>query len=239
MKAVLLVAGIGSRLGSKTNEIPKSLLKIDDKPILFYIVDRVIENGIRDFIVVVGFKKEMIINALTCEYPDVNFEFVENENYRTTNTMYSMYLAHNHINNGFVYMHADVIVNTNILKDLLDTKYKNGAIVEPSKESMQAFGSDGIITRISKKKDAIGKALGIYKFSQDAAEMLFEEAKNRIDEGDINSFQSAAINPTILQHRMDLVSTTERSWVEVDDENDLAEAEMIIKKILEEEKKEG
>tara|TARA_B100001750_G_C15521970_1_gene612485 strand:- start:383 stop:1093 length:711 start_codon:yes stop_codon:yes gene_type:complete len=235
MKVVLLIAGIGHRLGEKTKTIPKSLLEINNKPILFHIVDRIVDNGIKDFVVVVGYKKEKIINALKKKYPHLNFQFVINEIYDKTNTMYSLSLTKKYINNGIIYAHGDVIVNKNILNDLLDPKNKNAAIVEPSKESMQAFGSGGIITKISKKKDAIGKALGIYKFSQETVLEIFNEAEKIIKTGSINVFQSEAINPVIMKHRMDLVSTRGRSWVEVDDENDLIKAERILKKIEDEE----
>ena len=100
---------------------------------------------------------------------------------------------------------------------------------------MQVFGFDGIITKISKKKDAIGKALGIYKFSKDTTEKLFEESEKVIKSGNINSFQSEGINPTIVHNRMDLVDTSCMSWVEIDEEEDLLVAEKILEKILKEE----
>ena len=127
----------------------------------------------------------------------------------------------------------------NILKKLLDDKIKNGAVVEVHKESMQAFGFDGILTRITKKKDAIGKALGIYKFSVDAAERLFDEAKKVIENGDMNAFQSEAINPTVIHHRMDIVDTEGLGWFEVDEEKDLIEAERILNQIIKEESQEN
>ena len=237
MKVVLLIAGMGQRLSKKTKNIPKTLLEINNKPILFHIIDRIIDNDIKDFVVVVGYKKEIVINALKKKYPDLKFQFVVNEIYDKTNTMYSMFLTKNYINNGMIYAHGDVIINKNILKDLLDPKNKNAAIVEPSKESMQAFGSRGKITKISKKKDAIGKALGIYKFSQETVSEIYKEAEKVIKTGAINVFQSEAINPVIRNHRLDLISTNGRSWIEVDDENDLIEAERIIKKIEQEEVK--
>lgn len=240
MKALLLVAGRGTRLGIYTENSPKSLLEVGGKPILFHIIDRIISNGISDFVVVVGFQKEKIIEALRKEYPSVNFKFIENPIYEKTNTLYSMLLAKEEMEKeNFVYFHADVLFNRNILKKLLDERLINGAVVEVHRESMQAFGFDGILTRITKKKDAIGKALGIYRFSAEAGKKLFEEASKVIEAGDMNAFQSEAINPTIILHRMDIVDTDNLSWFEIDEENDLLDAERILNQILKEESQEN
>jgi choline kinase len=240
MKALLLTAGKGTRLKGYTENTPKSLLEVNNKPVLFHIMDRILANGITDFIVIVGFQKEKIIGLLKEKYPNINFKFIENSIFEKTNTLYSLYLAKDELKNeDFVYFHGDVLFNKNILKKLLDPKHKNAAIVEAHKESMQAFGFDDIITRISKKKDALGKALGIYKFSKGASEKLFEEAEKVILSGDLNAFQSEAINPTIITHKMNLVSTGNLGWFEVDEEDDLIEAERVLNQILKEESREN
>jgi len=235
MKALLLLAGSGNRLGGYTEKTPKTLLKVGGKPILQHLVDRIIANNIKNFVVVVGFQKEKIINFLKDTYPNINFKTVENKNYQKTNTLYSMWLARDELKDDFLYFHGDFIINKNIIKKLLDPKYKNAAVVELHKESMEVFGFDGIITKISKKKDAIGKALGIYRFLKNTTKKLFEESEKVIKAGNINAFQSEGINPTIIHHRMDLVSTSGMSWIEIDDEEDLLNAERILKKILKEE----
>ncbi|MDP3026557.1 MAG: phosphocholine cytidylyltransferase family protein [Nanoarchaeota archaeon] len=237
MKALLLVAGRGTRLGKYTEDNPKTLLKVGDKPILFHIVDRITANGIKEIVVIVGFQKEKIMDALKKEYPNINLTFVENKLYEKTNTLYSMFLAKDYLkDDDFVYFHGDVIFNKNILKNLLDEKYKNAAVVETHKESMEVFGFDNIVTRLSKKKDALGKAIGIYKFNKEAAERLFNEAEKIILSGDLDAFQSEAINPTIVHHRMELLSTNNLSWFEIDEEKELLEAEGVLGDIIKEEK---
>jgi dTDP-glucose pyrophosphorylase len=62
MKAVILAAGKGTRMGNLTNEIPKPMLRSKGKPILEQILEGVIDAGIRDFFVVTGFRAEVIEN---------------------------------------------------------------------------------------------------------------------------------------------------------------------------------
>jgi NDP-sugar pyrophosphorylase family protein len=62
MKAVILAAGKGTRMKELTNELPKPMLKVHDKPILEHILDGVIAAGIRDVFIVTGFKAGTIEN---------------------------------------------------------------------------------------------------------------------------------------------------------------------------------
>ncbi len=73
MKAVILCAGYGKRLKPYTDTFQKSMLPIHNKPLLEYILDGLIYAGFKDFILVVGYKKEQILNY---------FNDVENQNIR-------------------------------------------------------------------------------------------------------------------------------------------------------------
>jgi dTDP-glucose pyrophosphorylase len=60
MKAVILAAGKGTRMGELTNELPKPMLLVQGKPILEHILEGLIQAGIRDFFIVTGFRAEVI-----------------------------------------------------------------------------------------------------------------------------------------------------------------------------------
>ena len=62
MKAVILAAGYGSRLGELTNEIPKPMIEIAGKPVLSYLIDRLNIHGISDIIIHVYRKADLIMN---------------------------------------------------------------------------------------------------------------------------------------------------------------------------------
>ena len=238
MKALILAAGQGKRLLPYTAETPKAFLQVNGKPILYHIIDRLISNKIKDIVVVVGFRKDRMISNLLRDYPDVNFEFVVNERFSTTNTLYSMWLARDFINDEFLYMHGDILFNCNLIKKLLNPQYKNAALVSEFKENMHAYGENGIITRISKQTPIIGKAIGIYKFSKEARDMLFAEADNIIRSGAVNVFQSEAVNPTIKTHKMHCVLAPYTSWAEIDDYEELLAAQEKMKQIEKDEQTE-
>jgi UDP-N-acetylglucosamine diphosphorylase / glucose-1-phosphate thymidylyltransferase / UDP-N-acetylgalactosamine diphosphorylase / glucosamine-1-phosphate N-acetyltransferase / galactosamine-1-phosphate N-acetyltransferase len=60
MKAVILAAGKGTRMGGLTSEVPKPMLLVQGKPILGHILEGLMEAGVRDFFIVTGFRADVI-----------------------------------------------------------------------------------------------------------------------------------------------------------------------------------
>jgi glucose-1-phosphate thymidylyltransferase len=79
MQAIIPVAGAGTRLRPLTYTQPKVLISVAGKPILSFIVDELIENGITDFIFVIGYLGEKIKEFVETKYPEINAKFVTQE----------------------------------------------------------------------------------------------------------------------------------------------------------------
>ena len=78
MKAVILCAGLGNRLKPYTEEVQKTMLRVHGKPFLEYIIDGISYAGFRDIILVVGYRKEQIIDYFkTGKKWSVNIEYLE------------------------------------------------------------------------------------------------------------------------------------------------------------------
>lgn len=75
-KAIIPVAGIGTRLRPHTHTVPKSLIPVAGKPILGHIMDTITKSGINDFIFVIGYLGDKIEEFVTHNYPNINAEFV-------------------------------------------------------------------------------------------------------------------------------------------------------------------
>ncbi|MBM4433266.1 MAG: nucleotidyltransferase family protein, partial [Chloroflexi bacterium] len=79
-QAIILAAGEGQRLRPFTVNKPKAMLSIAGKPILGYVIEALVANGIRNIVIVVGYKKEEVYNWLgTVEQPGVEITFVTQE----------------------------------------------------------------------------------------------------------------------------------------------------------------
>jgi len=79
LKAVIPVAGIGSRLRPHTHTQPKALVPVAGKPILAHIVDRLVEEGIEEYVFVVGYLGDKIETYITTQYPNLRAHFVVQE----------------------------------------------------------------------------------------------------------------------------------------------------------------
>ena len=78
MRAIIPVAGVGSRLRPHTYTVPKVLLNVGGKPIVGHILDRLIENGFDEATIVVGYLGEKIKEYVVKNY-QIKVDFVEQE----------------------------------------------------------------------------------------------------------------------------------------------------------------
>lgn len=79
MKAIIPVAGIGSTLRPHTHTQPKALVPVAGKPILAHIMDALIESGIRDFVLVIGYLGDKIEKYIAATYPHISVHYVVQE----------------------------------------------------------------------------------------------------------------------------------------------------------------
>ena len=120
MKALILAAGMGSRISDFTRGEPKCLIKINDKTILEQQIHFLNLSGIKnkDIIIITGHKADSIMQKIG---NDVTY--IHNETYKNTNSLYSMWLARNeNYSNGMLLFNADVIFHKQILFNLVRHK---------------------------------------------------------------------------------------------------------------------
>src|ERR1700744_47583 len=79
MKAIIPVAGAGTKLRPHTYTQPKALIPVAGKPILNFIIDELIEAGVKDYIFVIGYLGEKIKDYVEKRFPNLNATFIEQE----------------------------------------------------------------------------------------------------------------------------------------------------------------
>ncbi|HET9948485.1 MAG TPA: nucleotidyltransferase family protein, partial [Longimicrobiales bacterium] len=79
MKAVVPLAGKGTRLRPHTHHTPKPLLKVAGKPVLAFILDDLLALGIRDMVFIVGHLREALRAWIEAEYPQIDGTYVVQE----------------------------------------------------------------------------------------------------------------------------------------------------------------
>lgn len=113
MKTVIMAGGKGTRIASISAEVPKPMIEILGKPILFHQIEVLKKQGIKDFIFIVGHLHEVVINYFGDGNKfDIHIEYIiENEPLGTAGALF--YLK-NKINDDFLLLNGDVIFDVDI-----------------------------------------------------------------------------------------------------------------------------
>ena len=163
MKAIILAAGIGKRLRPLTNKVPKCLIEINGRPILSYLIENFLHYGVKDIIFAVGYLDKSIKRFMAKNFPQVNTTYINNPKYESTNTIYSLWLLKDVIDDDMVLVHGDMIFEKRLLGKLL--KHKNGSYalvnneVEPPEKDFKVKIENGLIKKIGVKPIYINDGL--------------------------------------------------------------------------------
>lgn len=234
MKALILAAGLGSRLAPITDNLPKSLVPVNGKPIIFKQIENLHENGITDITVISGYKADVLEKAIHEKYPDI--KVIESVNYATTNNMYSAYLGIKAIGTeGFLMMNADVFHDASIEAALIACHAKNAIVVDIGRyneESMKVIEKNGRLVEISKaisKEDALGSSIDVYKFNADGAKAFFAKCVEYIEiKKELKKWSEVALNDILSEIKFE-ACPLDGKWFEIDNHDDLAAAEKLFK----------
>lgn len=120
MKAIILCAGYGKRLRPYTNTYQKTMIPLHGKPLLEYIIKGIKQAGFKDFVIVVGYQKEQIIDYFKDgKKLDINIEYIEQEVLNGTGG--ALLLCENLIDDQHFFLTwGDTLVGYQIYKEVRD-----------------------------------------------------------------------------------------------------------------------
>ena len=233
MIGVILAAGMAKRLRPLTDEKPKCLLEVGGKTLLQRTVDAMISAGIKEFVVVTGYRENMIREFLTARYPQYTINFIDNPDYEHNNNIFSLWLAMEKLHGTEVLlMDSDILCDPEAVRRVARKTVPALAMQqhELGEEEMKiVVDAEGRITEISKTcspKDAIGESVGIEKMTEEYTEAIYQELRKMIlDEGLIDIFYERAFERLIPQgHTFEVVDTPDLFSYELDTPEDLEKA---------------
>jgi choline kinase len=234
MKAVILAAGIASRLRPLTNNTPKCLLKVGDKSILEHTLENLIANNIFDVIIVTGYLENLVRSFVKERFPKLNITFIYNELYASTNNIYSLWLAKDELlDNDMLLMDSDIIFDKRIISELINSGYDNCLALKRhavgAEEIKVKVDEKGRILEISKEvilSEAVGESIGIELFKGSSLIELFKIIDRKIIiENKVNIFYEAAFQDMIKNNgNIFTVDITQYYCTEIDTASDLENA---------------
>ena len=186
MKAIIPVAGAGTKLRPHTYSQPKALIPLAGKTILSIIIDQLHEAGINDFIFIVGYLGEKIQDYVKAKYPHLNCHFVyQNERYGTG---HAIDLTKEIVGTEEVFIVLGDTIAEYDVKQILNAPYSMLGVKkvdDPRNFGVAEIDEEGFISRVV-EKPAIPKSnmalVGIYKIRE--TDFLFTCLKKIIEKGD-------------------------------------------------------
>ncbi len=233
MKAVILAAGMGTRLGAHAQGNPKCLLEIDGSTLLERSLTNLSDAGVRDAVIVLGFRGAAITELIGNEYKGIDVTYVENLEYANTGNMYSLARAKDILKTDTMILEGDLIYQGDAITRLIDAPEKDvilvGRLLHHGDDVFIRTNEHGHITDLGVKMDrneeAVGALLGISKYSPEFIEKLFVQADSDFAQGNTNfHYEETVLETSKSGHPIHALLCHDIHWTEVDNENDLKRA---------------
>jgi len=243
-KALIVAAGLGSRLKDHTENLPKCMLDFGGKTLLQRQVESYRACGIENINVIRGYKKNKI------NYKDLNY--LHNPDYKDNNILNSIFYGEKVINGNIIISYSDILFDTSVVKRLLESEHDISVVVDidwkgyyvnrkdhPFSEAENViFNSNNEVVKIGKiateKQEVHGEFIGMMKLNHRGAE-IFKQNFHRVKKLYWNkAFQKAKIFQKayltdMIQELADIgikvhCVIIEKGWKEIDTVEDYQKA---------------
>ncbi|MBZ4195149.1 aminotransferase class I/II-fold pyridoxal phosphate-dependent enzyme [Mycoplasma tauri] len=246
MQALILAAGKGTRLKKLTKENPKSMVKINETTLIKRMLDILDKKSLNQIIILTGYKNDLLKNYINSLGLKTKLKFINNDNYDSTNNIYSMFLAKNEmVNDDTLTLESDLIFDEEIIDELLSDDRKNLALVSKYENWMDGsclkIDEKEKITHFISNKDfdydeanQYYKTVNIYKFSKEFSQLTYfpflEALISSRGKNDYYEDVLKLIVPLNNNLMFAKILSKDHKWYEIDDEADLNIAESIFSK---------
>jgi L-glutamine-phosphate cytidylyltransferase len=225
MKAIILAAGTGSRLGSKARGRPKALLDIGGQTLIQHQLEALSAEGVGPVVVVVGHAAEQVRALL-----DESVEYVTNPRPSETNSLYSLWLAREWLAGDVLLLNSDVLFHPQILKDLLAAPgcaLAYDSLATAGTEQTKVGLNRQRVTDLGKDLPATGargESLGLIKLDASGSAALRRRVEAIIAAGDEQAWVIEGVRSILAEVEMQGVNCAGQPWVEIDFPFDLDRA---------------
>lgn len=222
MQAVILAAGMGSRLHAMTGGDSKALVDIGGRPLLLHTLEALADHGVGPTLVIVGHEAQALRDVIGSRA-----EVLLNDRFAETGSLYSLWLAHDWIKGSFVLINCDLFFDPRILDELLT---EPGNVLAYDSTSSRGREQTKVAVRqrrvIDVGKDlpansARGESLGMLKFDNEGARSMLATADHMIREGHEDAWVIEATRTVCKEITLYGLNVAGHAWTEIDFPYDL------------------
>lgn len=229
--AVILAAGMGTRLQGMGESIPKGFIQLGETPIIEESIERLIECGIHNIIIVTGHLSDFY-DHLKKRYSHQMITTIQNPYYAESGTMYSLYCARGLIKDDFILLESDLIYEQLALSTILDFPKDNVVLLSgPTNAGDEVYVEtvgETIVAMSKKKRDLgqriSGELVGISKISYALFQNLIGFASLRFEESLKVDYETDALVAVSNRYSVYYTVVKDLLWSEIDDVSHLARA---------------
>lgn len=235
--AVILVAGVGSRLRPLTDDRPKALVEVGGKTILGRAVELLAAHGVERVVLATGYREDAVEAAMRSA--PVAVECYRNEHYDSTQNSVSLARCRAGIRGEpFYKLDGDVIFRQDVLARLDACAASLAVAVDRSRqldaEAMKVrLGAGNRIAAFGKGiplARSAGETMGIERIAASAGERLFDAIEAAVAAGRNDLYYEDVYSELVAAGELDaeLVDVGDLPWTEIDDPDDLARARALV-----------
>jgi NDP-sugar pyrophosphorylase family protein len=241
--AVILAAGLGSRLQNLTASRPKPLVEVHGTPILHNALRNLAAVGVKEATIVVGYRKEVIMRSCGQEFAGLRVKYVESTAFDRTGSAYSLWLARDALLEGTsLLLEGDVFFERAVLTRLLSSAHEDVGGVAPLTAAMSGsavtLSEGGVVQQILMNQSASDqhdvprfKTMNLYRFTAATArEVLVPALDEAIRSGATKVYVEQILSGLVAAQilRLGAESCSDLKWFEIDNQSDLRLAEEIF-----------
>ncbi len=232
--ALLLAAGTGSRLAPLTDSTPKCLVTVNEISILERLICSLKEHNFNRLVVVIGHEGDCIRDYLGTRKKGMDITYITSPLYKTTNNIYSLWLARDLIKEPFLLIESDLVFDTDMLTDMVYPDRVAVAKIEP--------WMNGTTVTLNKQMEidafhcgaqaADGqeyKTVNIYSLSLATWQLVKERLDDHIANNMVNGYYETVFADMVEENCLFFtpVFFNTNSWYEIDTITDLRAAELV------------
>lgn len=226
--AVILAAGLGSRLKDRTKTMPKGFLTIDEKPLIIHSIEKLAQAGIERIIIGTGYHSEFY-EDLKSRFPLV--ECIKNDEYSSTGSMYTLYNIRNYINEDFLLLESDLLYDKRGLYELIeddrsDVILSSGKTYSGDEVYIEADECNNLInmSKVSSELNSIySELVGITKVSLDFYNKMCNYTCKALEQNSKLDYEKVIVAAS-KEKDIYVKKLEGYAWCEIDDESHLERA---------------
>jgi 2-aminoethylphosphonate-pyruvate transaminase len=231
--AVILAAGLGSRLGDLKKNKPKAFVEVGGATLIDRSIQLLIAKGINRIIIGTGYLNEAF-DELTQRYSQV--VTFKNAIYDKTGSMYTLYILQELIKNSFLLLEGDLLYEPMALDYILEDSNENIILASDATlsgdEVFIQSDSQGLLEGMSKDKSKLkhisGELVGISKLTLNALESMVSFAEKQYNKHDFHIHYEDAMVGISKEVALHVKVVEDMAWCEIDDPSHLQRALSVV-----------